>query len=99
MAIHVIDGRSICDWNSFHDVFARTFDFPGYYGRNMNAWIDCIDETGNEVGIRTLLIEHAGHLKAANPEIYDALIECAAFVNWRRVSQGGAAVLALAFHA
>ncbi len=98
MATHVIDGRGICDWKSFHDVFQLTFGFPGYYGRNLNAWIDCIDDVEGEAGIRTLLIEHAGHLKATNPEIFDALVECTAFVNWRHVSKGGAPVLALAFH-
>jgi hypothetical protein len=32
----------ITDWPSFHDVFQRTLGFPNFYGRNMDAWIDCM---------------------------------------------------------
>ena len=37
-----IEARNIRDWESFHDEFHRVFGFPGFYGRNMNAWIDCM---------------------------------------------------------
>jgi hypothetical protein len=37
-----IDTRRIKDSSTFHDVFAEDFGFPEYYGRNMNAWIDCM---------------------------------------------------------
>src|SRR5262245_17924374 len=37
-----IDTTKICDWASFHDVFSETFGFPDFYGRNMDAWIDCM---------------------------------------------------------
>ena len=40
-----IDGSAISDWNSFHDIFAAAFGFPAFYGRNMNAWIDCMTWT------------------------------------------------------
>jgi RNAse (barnase) inhibitor barstar len=32
----------IIDWTSFHDVFQHTLGFPDFYGRNMDAWIDCM---------------------------------------------------------
>jgi hypothetical protein len=32
----------IADWESFHMTFAATLGFPGFYGRNMNAWIDSL---------------------------------------------------------
>lgn len=32
----------IVGWESFHDVFAETLGFPAFYGRNMDAWIDCM---------------------------------------------------------
>ena len=32
----------ITDWESFHHVFKQTLGFPGFYGRNMDAWIDCM---------------------------------------------------------
>ena len=37
-----IDGSKITDWDSFHDQFSETLGFPGFYGRNMNAWNDCM---------------------------------------------------------
>ncbi len=37
-----IDANGITDWDSFHDVFAKNFGFPDFYGRNMNAWNDCM---------------------------------------------------------
>jgi len=37
-----VDGSRIHDWASFHDEFNRTFAFPDFYGRNMDAWIDCM---------------------------------------------------------
>ena len=42
MTVVKLDTRQIKDWDSFHDVFARVFGFPEFYGRNMNAWIDCM---------------------------------------------------------
>lgn len=35
-----VDAARIVDWSSFHDVFAEAFGFPGWYGRNLDAWID-----------------------------------------------------------
>ncbi len=32
------------------------------------------------------------------PEQYNAVIECSAFVNWRRLEMGDPSVLALSFH-
>ena len=42
MAVLEVDCRQITDWDSFHDVFARACGFPDFYGRNLNAWIDCM---------------------------------------------------------
>jgi len=42
-----IPADQIKDWDSFH--FQATVGFPDYYGRNMDAWIDCmthIDDRG-----------------------------------------------------
>ena len=42
MPIVRIDGSRISDWESFHDVLSEVMGFPEFYGRNMNAWIDCM---------------------------------------------------------
>lgn len=103
-----IQGRNIRDWDSFHDEFNRVFGFPEFYGRNMNAWIECMTsldsiadaltsihvEPGAVLGLE---IEDAAYLKSACPEQYEAIVEGAAFVNWRRIDDGEGPVLALSF--
>jgi len=42
MTVVRVDCDRITDWESFHSVFADVFGFPNFYGRNMNAWIDCM---------------------------------------------------------
>jgi len=100
--------KDITDWNSFHAVFAKTLGFPGYYGYNMNAWIDCmtyLDDADAGMTMVTVAPGELFHLEIVDteefqkklPEIFQAFIECAAFVNWRRVEQGEEPVLALIF--
>jgi hypothetical protein len=104
-----IDGSKITDSGSFHDLFSKALGFPAFYGRNMNAWNDCMTsldapEDGlSAVHVATgdvlvLCISGATDLKKRRPEIYDALVECSAFVNHRRIEMGEQAVLALSFH-
>jgi hypothetical protein len=49
-------------------------------------------------GALTLEIADAGDLKKRCPEQYEAIVECAAFVNWRRIEVGEHSVLAVSFH-
>jgi RNAse (barnase) inhibitor barstar len=104
-----IDCSRIRDWASFHDEFNRVFMFAGFYGRNMDAWIDCLSSLDKpdaqltgvhcESGkVLTIELENAAEFKALRGEQYMALIECAAFVNWRRIQQGQQPVLALSFN-
>lgn len=97
---------AIVDWNTFHDAFQKALGFPSFYGRNMNAWIDCLSyaddiESGMVADpvapgdLLTLLIADAPALRKRCPKQYDALIECAAFVNYRRVEAGDKPFLAL----
>lgn len=97
MATHVIEATNIDSWPKFHDFFARHFDFPTYYGRNMNAWVDCMSDP-IESDVMTLLVENVAHLRTVSPDIYDALVECTAFINWRYTKDGGRPHIALAFH-
>ncbi len=101
-----IDARQITSWSSFHDVFAKAMGFPDFYGRNMNAWIDCmtsLDEPEDGLtsvhvprgGVLALHIDHMGNLANRCPEIYDAIVECSAFVNYRRIVVAEEPVLAL----
>lgn len=103
-----VDTTRIEGWDSFHDVFSELLGFPRFYGRNMDAWIDCmtsIDEPADGLtqvhapkgGVIVLSLSDATGLAARCPEIYDAIIECAAFVNYRRMEVGESPVLALSF--
>jgi hypothetical protein len=94
----------IKDWDTFHTVFTHVFGFPDYYGRNMNAWIDLmsyLDDSANcEVvvakgGLVVMTIDSAAEFATRCPEQYEAIVECAAFVNHRRVECGEPPVLAL----
>ncbi len=105
-----LEGDRIHDWPSFHDAFCAAFGFPSFYGRNMDAWIDCMSylddpsagmsavhvETGQQL---CLVVRDAASLKLRCPEQFQALVECAAFVNWRLVERGMPPVLTLAFSA
>jgi RNAse (barnase) inhibitor barstar len=103
-----IDGKGICDWASFHDVFAELFGFPSWYGRNMDAWIDCMSTLDDAVAgltkwcvqpgqIVTVQIDHATAFAARGAEQYRALVECTEFVNERRAVQGLPPLFALTF--
>jgi hypothetical protein len=48
--------------------------------------------------VLVLCISAVVDLKKRCPEIYDALVECSASVNYRRIEQGEQAVLALSFY-
>lgn len=106
--IATIDATRITDWDSFHSVFAETLGFPDFYGCNMNAWIDCltyIDDPGDRMTAfrvepgqcLTLSIEGATEFAARCPEQFSALVDCTAFVNYRRIESGEPALLALAY--
>ncbi len=103
-----LDMEQIQDWPSFHDVFARTLGFPDFYGRNMNAWIDCMTSLGDPDdrmttvhappgGVLTLHLDHMGDFAERCPGIYETLVACAGFVNHRLIEIGEAPVLALSF--
>ncbi|HEY4354488.1 MAG TPA: barstar family protein [Acidobacteriaceae bacterium] len=99
---------NIRDWASFHEEFSRVFGFPSFYGKNMDAWIDCMsslnapDDGMSTVhcepgSILTIDLENAADFARRCPEQYAALFSCAAFVNARRNEVGEPSVLALNF--
>jgi hypothetical protein len=103
-----LDGSRIVDWDSFHDEFARLFGFPAFYGRNMNAWIDCMSyltEPSAEMSSvslgpdEPLLLEVTGAepFRERCPEVFAALVDCTAFVNGRYRDCGEGAVVCIVF--
>jgi len=91
-----INADEIADWDAFHETFRHKLSFPSYYGKNMDAWIDCMGDLSEMV---ILNIHDISKLKTANTEVYEAINECSAFVNWRQVSEGKDALIALSYQA
>ncbi len=79
------------------------FGFPDFYGMNMDAWIDCLTylDEGDGMCRFSLTKGEMLHIEVFDtedfnfrlPEIFDALVECSAFVNRRYESP----VLSLVF--
>lgn len=86
MKKYVINGKNIHDWKTFHFEFKNVMQFPNYYGENMDAWIDCMCELSEEPTM--IYLENGKEIKKYNREIVDSLLECAAFVNLRRMETG-----------
>jgi hypothetical protein len=75
----------------------------------MNAWIDCMtylnDPNVSDTILKakpdevvTLQLDYVDDLYKKRPDIYAALIECSAFVNWRQIQAGESPVLAISFN-
>jgi RNAse (barnase) inhibitor barstar len=98
-----VQTKKITDWDRFHTVFAETMGFPDFYGRNMNAWIDCLTWPDDGMTWFTVAPGELIHLEIVDtkdfakrlPEIFQAFIESTTFVNWRRVEKGDLPILAL----
>lgn len=108
MTVVKIDCARIRSESTFHDVFAGGFGFPDFYGRNMDAWIDCmtyLDEpdagmskiTVPKGECLTLHLENVADFARRTPQLFNTLTRCVAFVNYRRIENGGRSVLALSY--
>jgi RNAse (barnase) inhibitor barstar len=110
MKIIDINTLEIEDWESFHAYFSKKFYFPEYYGYNMDAWIDCMSHLDDSDGIIfsklslktndsiVLNLLDIDSFISRVPDIYNALIECSAFLNYRRIEDGYNALIFLSFH-
>lgn len=100
-----INGDDLRTWPGFHDAFAREFRFFPSYGRNLDAWIDCmssLDESGGttDFGLAddelvVLQIRDYEDFAEAAGEIAAALVACTAAVNRRYEELDGRARIAL----
>jgi RNAse (barnase) inhibitor barstar len=103
--VHV-DATKIKDWTSFFDEFSSAFGFPEFFGWNMDAWIDCmtnLDEEFSSVCVQPgelvcVALDGAAEFKACCPDQFQAFVECASFVNWRRLEIGEPAILVVSFN-
>ncbi len=83
-----INGAKITNWESFHDEFQQQMGFFDGYGRNGDAWIDCMTDMYtdgeyksltkfdlNEGDTCTLKVINAEEWKNSDLESYEAFIE------------------------
>jgi RNAse (barnase) inhibitor barstar len=92
MKTYLLKGENLNNWKSFHNEFRAVMKFPDYYGENMDAWIDCVDELTMDT--QTVIhIDNGKLLKETAPDILEAVLECAAFVNFRKIEAGDSPTL------
>jgi len=53
----VIDTKAIHDWETLHAVCKEAFGFPDFYGRNGNAFIDCLTYLDEGDGMSRFVLE------------------------------------------
>jgi RNAse (barnase) inhibitor barstar len=95
----------IADFDSFHEESRRVFGFPEFYGRNMNAWIDCMSSLREDDGMTSFVLDphdllhvevpDAEALRERVPEVFAAFTDCTAYVNRRFTEMGALPAIAL----
>jgi RNAse (barnase) inhibitor barstar len=98
MATVCLDGAALRDWPSFHRESQTMLGFPDFYGRNMDAWIDCLSTLRDDDGMcafvlapdETLQIEIVNSAVLQNREtgIVDILLDCVNAINERYAEAG-----------
>ena len=93
MADVTLSTAEIRSWDTFHDICARNFGFPDFYGRNMNAWIDCLMYVREGDGMSRFVLQEEEYLyihlpdfvifSQREPVICLEMMECVSFVNTR----------------
>jgi Barstar (barnase inhibitor) len=100
-----LDGAAITTWDDVHDALARGFGFPGFYGRNLDALIDCLtllDDASAGMStiqvasgsIAVIEIEHVDRMPSA---IVATLADTIGLVNYRRRERGDDAIVTLSY--
>jgi len=105
MASVQLAGDRITDWNSFHDLSVQAFGFPEFYGRNMDAWVDCLSYLRDDDGMckfrlkpqERLQIEITGSadLHRRLPDLVEEIEFCCTAINDRCEDYEEAPVLEL----
>lgn len=100
-----INAAEITDFETFHEVFQRELGFPEFYGHNMDAWIECMSELDDPSSKLTVIhgtahdpvVVHLYNAGDMPKDVFDAMNEAAAYVNWRRLEDGQPAILMLSY--
>jgi RNAse (barnase) inhibitor barstar len=79
------------NWPSFHDEFSRAFRFVDGYGRNRDAWIDCMTDLHGPnalSGLRLpagepieIVLNGSATMVKSHPEIFAELLRLVRYAN------------------
>jgi RNAse (barnase) inhibitor barstar len=91
-----IPTKQVADWDSFHATLTEAFAFPDFYGRNGNAFIDCLIYDDDQMsieppapgGILAIELEDSVDFFARCTEQFEALVAWIAAVNDQRKESG-----------
>ena len=98
---------AIYDWTSFHAECQRALGLPAFYGRSMEAWVDCMSSLRSDDGLLSIRLP-AGELleleltdtdgvRERVPDLIEGLVLATAAVNQRFIGNGEAPAIALIF--
>jgi hypothetical protein len=100
-----LDGKEITSWAAFHDECMKAFGFPDFYGRNMDAWIDCLSDLRDEQGMTRFRLQpnellrievtDADSMQRCVPGILACLQDCIDEINRRYTEYGDAPAVEL----
>ena len=86
-----VNGATIVDWPSFHDEFSRAFRFFDGYGRNRDAWIDCMTDLHGPKALSGLrlpagepieiVLNGSATMAKSYPEIFAELLRLVRYAN------------------
>lgn len=87
----------IVDWDSFHSACKDAFGFPEFYGRNLDAWIDCMSYLDDSDEMTTfhlkanevlnIRLTDSDNFRLRAPGLFEAIIDCTAAVNKRYIER------------
>ena len=103
-----LNPNAIYDWPSFHRESQHALGFPPDYGRDMDAWVDCLislrDDVGRRVAVRIgegemlqLEMAEVEQVRERVPEFLETLVDAVAEVNRRFIEAGQAPAVTLIF--
>jgi hypothetical protein len=108
VAVIEVQIEQITDWATFHEVFAQALHFPDYYGKNGDAFIDCLRDIAHydtnpdlrlaEGETLTMYLgDHIQEFRRRCSEQLEALQDWVAFVNTDDVDEGVPPRILIAF--
>ena len=103
-----IDARRLTDAAGLHGAMSEAFGFPDFYGKNLDALVDCLTHLDDPKAgmsrvqvfpgqVALLVLDHMDDSGKAHVAPVKSLIDAVAFVNWRRLEKGQPPVLAMAY--